>query len=84
MRGTNLRIGRHQDNDICLQNNSVSRRHAVLHYKPDMRSFVITNLGTGNGVIVNKVKKDSHELHDGDLVELGEVRLRFHATEAPA
>ena len=49
-----------------------------------MRRFVITNLGTGNGVIVNKVKKDSHELHDGDLVELGEVRLRFHATEAPA
>ncbi len=84
LRGTNLRIGRHQDNDICLQNNSVSRRHAVLHYKPDMRSFVITNLGTGNGVIVNKVKKDLHELHDGDLVELGEVRLRFHATEAPA
>ena len=28
LRGTNLRIGRHQDNDICLENNSVSRRHA--------------------------------------------------------
>ena len=32
-----------------------------------------------NGVIVNKIKQQSHELNDGDLVELGEVRLRFRA-----
>ena len=39
--------------------------------------FVITDLGGDNGVIVNKVKQQSHDLNDGDLVELGEVRLRF-------
>ena len=75
---TNVRIGRHRDNDICLSNDSISRRHAVLHFDADKRTFVITDLGGGNGVIVNKVKQQSHDLNDGDLVELGEVRLRFH------
>ena len=76
---TNVRIGRHRDNDICLLNDSISRRHAVLHFDAEKRTFVITDLGGGNGVIVNKVKQQSHDLNDGDLVELGEVRLRFRA-----
>jgi hypothetical protein len=79
LRTTNVRIGRHRDNDICLQNDSISRRHALLHFNADNRRFVITDLGGDNGVIVNKIKQQSHELNDGDLVELGEVRLRFHA-----
>jgi FHA domain/von Willebrand factor type A domain len=74
---TNVRIGRHRDNDICLLNDSISRRHAVLHFDAEKRTFIITDLGGGNGVIVNKVKQQSHDLNDGDLVELGEVRLRY-------
>ena len=74
---TNVRIGRHRDNDICLLNDSISRRHAVLHFDAEKRTFVITDLGGGNGVVVNKIKQQSHDLNDGDLVELGEVRLRF-------
>jgi hypothetical protein len=79
LKTTNVRIGRHRDNDICLQNDSISRRHALLHFNADNRRFVITDLGGDNGVIVNKIKQQSHELNDGDLVELGEVRLRFRA-----
>jgi hypothetical protein len=79
LRTTNVRVGRHRDNDICLQNDSISRRHAVLHYNPETRRFVITDLGGGNGVIVNRTKYKSRELNDGDMVELGEVRLRFRA-----
>jgi hypothetical protein len=78
---TNVRVGRHRDNDICLQNDSISRRHAVLHYNADTRRFVITDLGGGNGVVVNKTKYKSRELNDGDMVELGEVRLRFRAEQ---
>ncbi|WP_295559597.1 FHA domain-containing protein [uncultured Hyphomicrobium sp.] len=79
LRTTNVRVGRHRDNDICLQNDSISRRHAVLHYNADTRRFVITDLGGGNGVVVNRTKYKSRELNDGDMVELGEVRLRFRA-----
>ena len=62
LRTTNVRIGRHRDNDICLQNDSISRRHAVLHFNANNHRFVITDLGGDNGVIVNKVKQQSHEL----------------------
>lgn len=79
LRTTNVRVGRHRDNDICLQNDSISRRHAVLHYNTETHRFVITDLGAGNGVVVNKTKYKSRELNDGDVVELGEVRLRYRA-----
>jgi hypothetical protein len=64
-----------------LQNDSISRRHALLHFNADNRRFRITDLGGDNGVIVNTVKQQSHELSDGDLVELGEVRLRFRVNK---
>ena len=38
---------------------------------------MIRDLGGDNGVVVNNIKQQTHELNDGDLVELGEVRLRF-------
>ncbi|WP_083567165.1 FHA domain-containing protein [Hyphomicrobium sp. CS1GBMeth3] len=79
LRTENVRVGRLRDNDICLQNDSISRRHAVLHYDADKRRVVITDLGGSNGVLVNRTKYKSRELKDGDMVELGEVRLRFRA-----
>lgn len=79
LRTTNIRIGRHRDNDVCLQNDSISRRHALMHFNADTKKFVLTDLGGNNGVVVNKVRQKTHELNDGDLIELGEVRLRFRA-----
>jgi pSer/pThr/pTyr-binding forkhead associated (FHA) protein len=73
---TSVRIGRHQDNDICLQNKTVHRQHAVLHMTHDRR-FSIRDLGTTNGVVVNNQRTQQKDLADGDLIELGEVRLRF-------
>ena len=79
LRSTDVRVGRHRDNDICLSNDSISRRHAAVRYDAKARRFTITDLGAGNGVIVNKTRCTSRELNDGDTVELGEVRLRFRA-----
>jgi len=85
LRTASVHVGRHRDNDICLLNDSISRRHAVLNYDAETRRVVITDLGAGNGVIVNKTRYTSRELNDGDMVELGEIRLRFRAgTETPA
>lgn len=77
LRSANVRVGRLRDNDICLQNDSISRRHAVLNYNAETRRVVITDLGGSNGVLVNRTRYTSRELNDGDTVELGEVRLRF-------
>jgi len=73
---TNVRIGRHRDNDICIANPSVHRQHAVLFKGADGK-FVIKDLGTKNGVVVNNVRCGQKVLNDGDLIELGEVRARF-------
>lgn len=73
---TASRIGRRSDNDIVFSNDSVSGHHAELHMSRD-GAFSITDLGSGNGVVLNGKKVAQSGLRDGDLVELGEVRFRF-------
>lgn len=81
MEGT-VSIGRHSDNDIRIEDSSeqstVHRRHATIHLTPE-KEFIITDLSgkTGNGVIVNSQRVDRRKLNNGDLIELGLVKLRF-------
>lgn len=72
---TAVRIGRGDDSDIRLINNSVSRNHAELHRRDD--TWHIVDLGSTNGVRVNDETVSSAAVKAGDLVEIGEVRLRF-------
>lgn len=73
---TASRIGRRGDNDIVFSNDSVSGHHAEIHMARD-GSFTITDLGSGNGVVINGKNTTQSGLREGDLVELGEVRFRF-------
>ncbi|MBF0371791.1 MAG: FHA domain-containing protein [Alphaproteobacteria bacterium] len=75
---TALSIGRNPDNGLCLANETVSGHHAEIHRQRD-GTFAITDLGSVNGVYVNEQRVERHELADGDLIELGEVRLRFES-----
>jgi DNA-binding winged helix-turn-helix (wHTH) protein len=61
---------------------SVSRRHAAIVCKDG--SFAIHDLGSKNGTSVGgvRVNETPRELHDGDVVTLGSVRLVFHRTRA--
>jgi FHA domain-containing protein/von Willebrand factor type A domain-containing protein len=78
IRETAVRIGRHDDNDLKLEDDSVHRRHAVVHITPQ-REFVITDLSGagGNHVFVNGQKVEKRTLRDGDEITLGKVRLRL-------
>lgn len=71
-----FRIGRNDDNDMALANDSISAYHAEIHRKRD-GTFVITDLDSRNGVLLNDEVVEMAELKDGDEVELGEVRFRF-------
>ena len=83
MSKTIVNLGRHEDNDIRFNEESVHRRHAVVHMTPQ-RDFVITDLSPSGG---NKAKLNSHSiekearLKDGDEVRLGEVRLKFEVSQ---
>jgi DNA-binding SARP family transcriptional activator len=69
--GTATRIGRNPDNDIVLSDAKVSRHHAVI--TDDGTTFLITDLGSANGVRVFGRRIDpSAELHDGDRIRIGD------------
>jgi len=71
------RIGRSEGNDLQLSDVSISGFHAEIHQNRD-GTFTITDLDSTNGVLVNEVPLRSHTLADQDLIELGNIRLRFH------
>ncbi len=75
-----LRIGREDDNDIRIPSGAVHRYHAAIH-REDYDAWHITDLSgvEGNGLIVNGRRCCEARLSDGDLIQLGPGKLRFHA-----
>jgi pSer/pThr/pTyr-binding forkhead associated (FHA) protein len=70
-----LVIGRTNENDVVLNHRSISRHHAKI--VQDRDHFTIVDLQSANGVRVNGEDYERIELHPGDVVELGHVRIRF-------
>jgi ABC transport system ATP-binding/permease protein len=70
-------VGRTEDNDIVINHRSISRNHAKVIRQGN--SYRVEDLGSANGIYVNGEKYDRIELHSGDMVDLGHVRLRFVA-----
>jgi len=76
--GDRLQLGRHSDNEVRLADSSISRHHAEIRRGGDGR-FTITDLDSMNGVYVNDRRIKTATLEDGDLIELGDIGLRFSA-----
>jgi hypothetical protein len=77
--GNNWLIGRSTTCPVAVQHNSVSRHHAVIGFCPS-RGFYITDIGSSNGTHVNRRRLTALEqrfLSDGDLIELGRLRVEF-------
>jgi hypothetical protein len=70
-----LLIGRHHDCDVVLGDSSVSRRHARAVFRDG--SWILHDLGSTNGTLVNGVRVGRCELRPGDQLELGTARLRI-------
>ena len=60
---------------IVLHDPNVSRRHAELSYQGG--HWLITDLKSMNGTLVNDVDIERCVLHDGDLITLGLTNLEF-------
>ncbi|HEV3142507.1 MAG TPA: GGDEF domain-containing protein [Gemmataceae bacterium] len=73
-----LIIGRGEDTDIRIADNSISRRHARL--VPMSRGIVVKDLGSTNGTFVNDEPiQGSRVLQDGDYLRIGNCIYRFLA-----
>ena len=73
---TTCRLGRSKNNEITLRDTSVSRRHAEIH-RDKGDEFTLIDLNSLNGVFVNSEKIGRYKLKEGDIIEIGDVNLRF-------
>jgi len=70
-------IGRDRDNDIVLDSDSVSRRHAKLEHRDG--HFFIIDLDSTNGTFVNDEPEpvSAYQLRRGDQVKIGDTIFKY-------
>jgi hypothetical protein len=67
--------GRHPESDIFLDDVTVSRRHA--EFTRQGNAFAVRDVGSLNGLYVNRQRIDQAGLSGGDEVQIGKFRLVF-------
>ncbi|MEO6335150.1 MAG: GGDEF domain-containing protein [Pyrinomonadaceae bacterium] len=74
-------LGRAIEADVRINDAMVSRRHArinkILNPETNQIDFVLTDLGSRNGMLVNGQKVTHEILQNGDKITIGEQILRF-------
>ncbi len=70
------RLGRHPDSEICLDDITVSRRHADVTRRGD--TYEVSDAGSLNGTYVNQARIEAPiTLRQGDELQVGKFRLVF-------
>ncbi|MBU1627762.1 GAF domain-containing protein [bacterium] len=70
-----VRLGRNVNNDIHLENISISRNHAVFTIKDD--GVYIADNNSKNGVIINKKRILEAKLYNNDKINIGNYVVIF-------
>jgi pSer/pThr/pTyr-binding forkhead associated (FHA) protein len=71
-------LGRASDCEVVLADPRSSRRHSQI--QPVGHGFVISDLDSMNGTVVNGTPIREHPLSDGDEIRLGSTVLHFEAS----
>src|SRR5262245_19761471 len=80
--GEQTHLGRGPDNDVVLDDASVSRRHALLR-RLEPRETILIDLGGANGTMVNGQHLVAPtRLVSGDVITIGGFTLTFHEDRA--
>ena len=72
-------IGAMEDNDLVLEDETVSRNHCKIFVEGDQ--YMVADLGSTNGTFVNRVRIRDAWLHDGCTLTLGKSDLRFRPVD---
>lgn len=71
-----LKVGRMEDNDLCLNHGSVSRYHAKINVTA--RGVMLEDLNSRNGITVNgEPVAGSQAVRPGDIIRVGYVALFY-------
>jgi pSer/pThr/pTyr-binding forkhead associated (FHA) protein len=68
-------VGRKLSNGIVIQNEVISREHAVIRYEHSQ--FVIYDKQSTGGTFVNNKRVDRCVLYSGDVVTLAGIQMMF-------
>ena len=71
-----IKIGRLQTSDVRLEDDKVSRMHAVIEVTGPGEVFII-DLGSASGTLVNGEKINKRKLQTGDEVQVGNKRMHI-------
>jgi hypothetical protein len=74
--GERMRIGRRPDSEVFLDDVTVSRDHALLIRRGEQ--WYLDDCGSLNGTYVNRSRIESHQLSEGDEVQIGKYKLTYH------
>src|SRR6187549_3838113 len=78
-----IKVGKLSSSHLRLDDESVSRMHAVIEVTGP-GDISIIDLGSTKGTIVNGQKVNKAKLQDGDVVVLGDTRIVLAVGEAEA
>jgi hypothetical protein len=77
--GARLSVGRGTDNDVTLNDKSVSKIHAALVMNRES-TLLVADTGSTNGTYINGRRiayGEARQIEDGDVVGFGDVEVRF-------
>lgn len=77
--GRRVVLGRSEHCDITILDLKSSREHAEIILVDDV--YILTDLGSQNGIIVNDLKVKQHALNPGDKVIVGKTVYKFSKQE---
>ena len=75
--GDETLIGRSPRSDLTLRDEGASREHAIVAWDAAAGAYTIEDLQSTNGTRVNGKRVRAAALADGDLIQVGQTRLRF-------
>ena len=73
--GQTLQIGRGRESDTRLTDSQVSRTHCRVEV--DGGNAIVFDSGSTGGTVVNSRPIEKHALKPGDVIEIGETRIRY-------
>ena len=70
-----FKIGRDKNNDLHINHQTVSRNHLDITF--DGKGFNVIDNGSANGTLLNGNKVKQSDLRDGDILQVGEVKIVY-------
>jgi len=77
--GERCLIGRHDECDLCIKEDAISRRHALITAEED--GYYVEDLGSSNGTCVNGDPVSRIKLKDGDTIKMSHSVIAFREHE---